>query len=182
MAVTDTTLVALRGTIELMGRSTLTKFSSATSQIEVRSAALRQAEPWTEALKGKLRSFQISLPPSGWKSGDSTLDAHMRTALKNQPIHAEMKSYHVKEDSSLGRYHIETRIALTVAGEAKEVTLELFADLKGQELRIWGTTQLLMTDFGMTPPTLFLGTLKTHNEIQVKIDLVLGLSSFSHHF
>jgi hypothetical protein len=39
-----------------------------------------------------------------------------------------------------------------------------------------GTRDLLMTDFGIKPPTMFMGMLKTHDKVVVTIELQLALA------
>jgi hypothetical protein len=46
-------------------------------------------------------------------------------------------------------------------------------------VRAEGTLPLLMTDFGVKPPTALLGTLRTDNKFTVKFSLVVGPQTLS---
>jgi polyisoprenoid-binding protein YceI len=61
---------------------------------------------------------------------------------------------------------------LTVNGVEKEVKLDATMSGDGKVgLKATGTTKLLMTDFGVKPVTALMGTIRTGNEVTVKIDL-----------
>lgn len=64
---------------------------------------------------------------------------------------------------------------LTLAGTAKPLTMTVKVEPTGADrLRITGQTPLQMTDFGMSPPTAMLGTLKTGNRVVVHFDVVVA--------
>jgi len=49
----------------------------------------------------------------------------------------------------------------------------------GLDIRAEGALPLLMTDFGVKPPTALLGTLRTANKITVKFSLFVGPQALS---
>jgi hypothetical protein len=66
---------------------------------------------------------------------------------------------------------------LIVAGVERETTLQLHVQRKGASLAITGTTDLLMTDYGIQPPKAMLGMLKTDPKVQIRIELELGVAT-----
>ena len=65
--------------------------------------------------------------------------------------------------------------ALTIAGAEKSVNLDVTATrLSDGGIRADGELPLLMTDFGVKPPTAMLGTLRTSNKVTVKFSLLVG--------
>jgi polyisoprenoid-binding protein YceI len=63
---------------------------------------------------------------------------------------------------------------LTVGGARKEVAID--ADLlpaAGNALRVKGSYDFRMTEYGLKPPSLMLGTLKVNELVKVNFDLVL---------
>ena len=66
---------------------------------------------------------------------------------------------------------------LTVAGVERPI--ELVLDVKEQSgaLHVSGSRDLLMTDFGIKPPTMFMGMLKTDDKITIRIALQLALAA-----
>jgi polyisoprenoid-binding protein YceI len=70
--------------------------------------------------------------------------------------------------------------ALTVAGTEKTVNMDVTAArLPDGGVRAEGALALLMTDFGVKPPTALLGTLRTDNKITVKFSLLVGPQTLS---
>jgi len=70
--------------------------------------------------------------------------------------------------------------ALTVAGTEKTVNMDVTAArLPDGGIRAEGSVPLLMTDFGVKPPTALLGTLRTDNKITVKFSLLVGPQTLS---
>jgi hypothetical protein len=66
---------------------------------------------------------------------------------------------------------------LVVAGVANETTFPIHLQaLPDNQLRIWGTTTLKMTDFRVDPPspTITLGIIKTDDEVKVVFDLTFA--------
>lgn len=61
---------------------------------------------------------------------------------------------------------------LSVAGKSRNVVLRVIvAYYDNASIEATGNIKMKMTDFGITPPTAILGTLKTGDEITVKFDL-----------
>jgi hypothetical protein len=60
-----------------------------------------------------------------------------------------------------------------VAGVDREVTLDIKALPAGRALVLDGRTDLLMSDFGVTPPKGLLGLLKTDPLIHIRFYLVV---------
>jgi hypothetical protein len=62
-----------------------------------------------------------------------------------------------------------------IAGTEKTVNMEVTASrLADGSIRAEGALPLLMTDFGVKPPTAMLGTLRTSNKVTVKFSLLVG--------
>ena len=69
----------------------------------------------------------------------------------------------------------ETRLRelLTLGGVEKPVVVIAKAREENGMLRVSGTQKVEMSDFGLKPPTLMMGTLKVGNEVTVGFDLLL---------
>jgi polyisoprenoid-binding protein YceI len=66
---------------------------------------------------------------------------------------------------------------VTVAGVEKPVDMVLEVKEAAGALQVRGTRDLLMTDFGIKPPTMFMGMLKTDDKVTIKFELQLALAS-----
>ena len=64
---------------------------------------------------------------------------------------------------------------LRIAGVEREVTLPLKTVRKGDGLVVSGTVDVLMTDYGIKPPTAMLGMVKADPKIKVTFEVLLGL-------
>jgi polyisoprenoid-binding protein YceI len=80
------------------------------------------------------------------------------------------------ESSPNGGVIVKPAGTLTVAGVEQPVDLVLDVREAGGVLQVHGSRDLLMTDFGIKPPTMFMGMLKTNNKVTVKFDLQLTLA------
>jgi polyisoprenoid-binding protein YceI len=115
---------------------------------------------------------EISIPLSSLDCRNGTMNGHMRTALKagdNPTIRFRATSVAVSPDGS-------TRMTgpLTIAGQTREVTINGTAAPQNGNLRVTGSKQLTMTDFGITPPRLMAGTMRVHPPVTIGFDVVLG--------
>jgi polyisoprenoid-binding protein YceI len=66
---------------------------------------------------------------------------------------------------------------LSVAGVEREVELRAVARRSGNFISIEGTKPLLMTDFGVKPPTMMMGALRTEDGVVIHYRLLLEVSA-----
>lgn len=120
-----------------------------------------------------LGSVSLTLEASSLESDENRLNrlAHETMDVENHPqITFRASSGNVVADGS--SYTVTATGDLTIAGETREVTVEATCIEQGEELICTGTEEMKMTDFGMEPPRLFLGTLRTHDEVTVEFNMV----------
>ena len=159
--------------VQLNGDSTLRKYSAATTLLGLRATAketpaVGSTLPWTPV------EVEMLLAVKDLKSGDDTLDEHMQENLKAEKFpHIQLKinSFSFSKDAVTASGH------LTVAGVTKPVELQVALSAEGENLRMKGTKTLLMTDFGIDPPVMMLGTIKTRNEIEINFDVICLINS-----
>jgi YceI-like protein len=130
---------------------------------------------WDAIVKpGALEAFEIAIPAATLSSPKEGLDKNMHKALKvteHPDITFRLSRLEAGEPSGAMR-GVGT---LTIAGVAREVTLTLKTQRTGATLTVSGEVQLLMTDFGITPPKAMLGMLKTDPKVTVTFETVLGV-------
>ena len=61
---------------------------------------------------------------------------------------------------------------LTVSGVTRRINVEATCAIEGQLLICSGAKDLRMTDFDIDPPRLFLGTLRTHDDMTVEFNMM----------
>jgi polyisoprenoid-binding protein YceI len=117
-------------------------------------------------------SGEISIPLSSLDCRNGTMNGHMRNALKaaeNPTIRFRATSVAVTPEGAA-----RMTGPLTIAGQTHEVTINGTAQAQSGKLRVTGTKQLLMTDFGVQPPRLMAGTMRVNPAVTIGFDVVLG--------
>jgi hypothetical protein len=160
--------------IELKGDSTFRKFGAVARDLkltgDVQDRATASKLPWTPVY------FKMILPVKNLKSGEETLDEHMHENLKADKFPEIQLKLSGFIFSGSGADSVVTATGeLTVAGVSKPVELKATLSSEGQNIRIKGTKQVLMSDFGIEPPTMMLGTIQTRNEIEISFDVICTL-------
>jgi polyisoprenoid-binding protein YceI len=133
----------------------------------------------TASAVDRLRHVQVRVP------------THALTCGRSQMDHIMYKALHVDDEPDcrqiLGRFDVVSREpdgslvmegTLRIAGRERVVRLPVVVQQQpGGALRAQGTLPILMTDYGVTPPTALFGVLRTENRIVVKFDLVVDQST-----
>lgn len=138
-----------------------------------------------ESYAGSKNEFKVSklkliIPVKELESGKESMNENMQEALRadeNPNITFDLTSS--SRISLINNGDSAKIIALgnlTVAGIKKLINLNVTAvKLSENKLEFKGEKKLLMTDYKIDPPTMFLGTVKTGNSIKVKFNLLLDL-------
>ena len=72
-------------------------------------------------------------------------------------------------------FTLQTRGRLTLGGTTKEIAMNVRGEkLANGQVRLQGEHPLLMTDYGLTPPSAMFGALRTADKVTVKFDLVVA--------
>jgi len=153
------------------GKSTLHAWESTATSLD--AAVSAEGQSLSEAV-GKQAPVKLTLtvPVAGMKSEHSGLDKNLQKALladKNPNIVFTMSGY--KADAKAGT--IAADGALTVAGVTKPETITAKLAQKDGRLILEGQQPLLMTDFGVKPPTAMMGTIKSDDHVIVKFHIEL---------
>jgi len=154
------------------GDSTLHRWSSTSTALGFQADS-PEGNIGTIVQDGLVAGVKVSIPVSSLQSGEKGLDKNMRKALKadaNPDIVFSMIRYKVDLPGS----KLLASGTLTIAGEKKEISIEAPFRLQDGRLVIDGQYPLLMTDYGVKPPTLMLGAIKVDNRVAVKFHLELA--------
>ncbi len=122
-----------------------------------------------------IRGADLTIETGRLECGNGTMNGHMRKALKAEThpaIAFTLASYDLEKSADTLRINLTGD--LTIGGTQKTITLQALAKDGGDgTLRVEGTHELRMTEFGLKPPRLMLGTLKVHDKVKVGFNLVL---------
>jgi len=112
----------------------------------------------------KLESGQIGIPVISLKSGKNAMDENMYNALKSgrfAEINYKLKNYSVKNPE------LTLTGDLTVAGVTNIIQSKVTYRVFNKQIIFNGKLSLKMSAYNIQPPELFLGTLKTHDEVTI---------------
>lgn len=126
----------------------------------------------TELTQVAQSSGEITLPVSSLDCRNGTMNGHMRNALKaaqNPTLRFRATSVAVSSEGA-----VRMTGPLTIAGQTHEVTINGTAARENGRLRVTGSKQINMTDFGVAPPRLMAGTMRVHPPVTIGFDVVLG--------
>jgi polyisoprenoid-binding protein YceI len=174
-AVTAAPLTVVAARVSLDGTSNIHAYTASTKSVRV-SAFDVAGTPKGDLLDfvlqpGALKALDVVIPAASLSSPKDGLDKNMHKALKVEQ-HAEIR-FRLRSLVADGATYKAVGL-LTIAGVEKETTLTLQVRRKDATLAITGTTDLLMTDFGIQPPKAMMGMLKTDPKVQIRIELELG--------
>lgn len=120
-------------------------------------------------------SVEVTVPVEQLDCRNGTMNEHMRKALKaaqHPTVVFRVDGYELAR--STDGVAVTLNGTLTLGGVEKPITVN--AQAKPGEngtLLVSGTREVRMTEFGLKPPTLMLGTLKVDERIKVGFDVIL---------
>jgi polyisoprenoid-binding protein YceI len=168
--------VAKDGHLWLEGDSTLHKYKLNAAQFSINFALQNPAGDVSKIVtSNSVKTFELHVPVAQLTSGEKGLDDNMRQALdaeKNPEIIFAMSSYQTTP-ADAGAFSAHMKGVLTIAGKQRTVTLDAKGTPSATGVRFVGTKRVLMTDYGVKPPVLMLGTLKTADAIDVRFDFTI---------
>ena len=165
------------------GGSNLHDWSCKASSIEAAIEVDESFVKTTTVASTSLKKVQVKVPVRNLKCGNGKMDNNLYKALKADDapeISYILATFDVVPGAEKDSFTVKAVGALTVAGTEKTVNMDVTAArLPDGGVRAEGALPLLMTDFGVKPPTALLGTLRTDNKITVKFSLLVGPQTLS---
>jgi polyisoprenoid-binding protein YceI len=163
--------LAPSSTLWIEGDSTLHPYSSTSTALAV-AFSLEAPGEASAALAAKAPArMTVTVPVESLKSAHSGLDKNLRKTLKaseHPAITFTLRSYKVEGAN------VTAEGELSVAGKPRAVLLTSRLEARGGALFVEGSQPLKMTDFGIKPPTMMLGAVKTSDDVTVRWRLELA--------
>jgi len=160
--------------VSLAGTSNIHAYTASSTAARVVRLQIAGSSSWEELLKpGALEAFEISIPAATLSSPKEGLDKNMHKALKTAE-HPDI-TFRLSRMEGEPASGIRAVGILNIAGVEREVTLTLKTQQSEGILIVTGEIQLLMTDFGITPPKAMLGMLKTDPKVTVTFETVFAV-------
>jgi polyisoprenoid-binding protein YceI len=135
----------------LEGTSTVRSFKCNATKLDMAVVA----EP-DESPASMVKTASLIVPVAQLECGNKTMNEHMRKALKaeaNPQISWKMTSYAVQGTS------VVINGKLTIAGKENTIELKGTGSAENGTIRFKGSKQFKMTEYGVKPPSLMLGTM-----------------------
>lgn len=171
------TALTPRGSLCIQGDSTLHRWSSTSTAVEMSVAAPPAGEDLAAAVKvGKFSGLVVHIPDVSLKSGESGLDKNMRAAMKAAEfpeVTYRLDRYELGKPAADGAIPVHAAGELTIAGRTRVVTIDARLTLSADGVRMVGSYPLNMSDYGIKPPTLMLGAIKVRDPILISFNLLL---------
>jgi len=173
LAVGDESRVWIEGTTNLAGWSCSATAVDATIAVEV---AFKEDPDFPRYLK----TVQVRVPISALKCGHAPMERALRRALKaDDPTRVEYISatFAAVRDGSdtANALTVSTVGALSIAGHESPVKMDVGTTrLADGTIEARGTVPILMSDFGIEPPTALFGALRAGNRVIVRFAMKLG--------
>jgi polyisoprenoid-binding protein YceI len=124
---------------------------------------------------GNVSRAEFSVPVATLDCRNQTMNGHMRTALKADAapeISFRASSVRVTPTGAdAGTAHMEG--TLSMGGQNKQVSIDGTVARENGQLRVRGQKRLVMTEWGLRPPSLMMGTMKVNPNVTVGFDVVL---------
>jgi hypothetical protein len=153
------------------GTSTLHRYTAEAKALKIRSDA-PPSSFIKDAPAGRIKVWEVSVRVADLTSGEKGLDKVMRSALKERDcpeIKFVLTGYKTVPGEPLG---FAAYGSLTIAGREQEILLPVELDRERDRPELVGSYKLLMTDYGVKPPT-FMGLIRADNAVTVRFRLVL---------
>ncbi len=159
----------------LEGNSNVHPYSSQATKLEVQFERVASSQNSLDQRIGHLKRLELTIPVNGLKSGKSALDRKMVKALKGKEspsIVFHLGNYQVLPgDRKKGNYSVQATGDLTIAGRTEPITLTATVLPEDDRVTVTGSKELLMSEFGVDPPTALLGALKTKDKVMIHFEL-----------
>ena len=165
-SVAPSLLLAKESRLWFDGTSTVRSFRCAATKLHANVTAEPQGDP-----ASIVKTASLNVPVAGLDCRNGTMNGHMQKALKveaNPLIMWRMTSYKVEGNT------VVIDGFLTIAGKENPIQLSGTGSADNGVLRVKGSKQLRMTEYGVKPPKLMLGAMKVADQVTVGYDIMLG--------
>jgi polyisoprenoid-binding protein YceI len=124
---------------------------------------------------GSVSRAEITVPIASLDCRNTTMNGHMRNALKAATapeIRFRASSVQVTPSGADAGTAVMEGM-LSMGGQDHPVTVNATVAREDGQLRVRGSKRLVMTEWGLRPPSLMLGTMRVSPNVTVGFDVVL---------
>lgn len=162
--------------ISFTGTSTLHGFSCKTTQFDAQLSVDPEYATNLADLARPIGVVNVTIPASSLDCGNKGLQNNMLKALKadqHATITFRLDTYDIEAATRTETAFTAQAVGvLRIAGRERPIQLRVRGERHPDgTVRAWGERDLLMSDFGIRPPTMMLGAVKTGDRVVVRFDL-----------
>lgn len=168
--------VGMESRVWIEGKTNVNGFSCAAATVDA-TVAIDRAFSEDSALVKHVRSVQVKVPVAALKCGLDQMDKSLRKALRadDSTLTYIVASLAADTPDSTDAATLNTVGTLVIAGRENSVRMNVTAvRLPDGGIEARGEIPILMTDFGITPPTAMLGVVRARNRVIVKFAMRLS--------
>lgn len=157
------------------GTSTVRSYTCEASGVTGNIAASTAALDVTK-LEGAVQSVDVAISVAALDCKNGTMNGHMRKALKASE-HGTI-AFHLDSYTAAPAAGNETKVQLNgtleIAGQKRPIVIDGVATAAADgAVRVKGSKEFLMSEYGVKPPSLMMGTMKVHDKVKVSFDVVV---------
>ena len=149
------------------GTSTVRAYKCAARSIVATLQTAPEGQP--ADLAQLVRSALVTVATESLDCSNGTMNEHMRKALK--------QTEHPNVSFTLDSYTLDPsgllKGKLQIAGQEKEVQFPATVTDDGSTIRVAGSKQINMKEWGVKPPSLMLGTMKVNEMVTINFDVLV---------
>ena len=165
-------LKSLSPSVKILGDSTMHKWEADATALTV-SAQCAPGDLLAQIKAGRLTQLTLAVGVEGLQSTESkSMDKNMHRAMdsdQDPQITFSLKHYSLEGDT------VTAQGSLEIHGVTKDVALKgLLAAGKDGAVTVTGSYDLLMSDYGVKPPVMMLGTIRVKDWVTIAYQFDLG--------
>jgi polyisoprenoid-binding protein YceI len=157
--------------LQILGDSTLHGWKASASSLTITGSLNKPGEPLAAAQAQGLSSLELACGVTGLHSGEgSGMDKNMVKTLEASQfpeIRFKLSSYELKDGA------VTAKGDLSIHGVSKTVELPGTVSAKDGGLAVKGHYGLKMSDYGVKPPVMMMGTVRVKDDVDIAYDFVL---------
>lgn len=168
--------VGIEGKVWIEGASNLSRWSCKATTVDAAIYVDSGSRELPE-LARHLRSVTVSVPVAGLSCGHAPMDKSLRAALKTKDgstaenIVATLEAI-ARDDSASDVVHTVGNLRL--AGRENAVKVDIDASLRDGGLEAHGELPILLSDYGIVPPSGLFGVIRCADRVVVKFALTVA--------
>ncbi len=157
----------------IKGTSTLHDWESATEKLEAKGYCTLQ-----NTVLADVRGVEVKIPVTSIKSPKGKMmDSKTYKAFNHEKYPNIIFTLNTKKITETNST-MDLKGSLTMAGVTKTIDLTVnYKLLPNGELQVIGSKEIIMTDFGMEPPTAMMGTIKSGDAVVVTFDMTFTINN-----